>query len=271
MGKRDILLMGMSNYGKNKQEAYDKLASDYSNDENLLNAFNNWYGDNNNVWSAAFDNKDKVYNNFVNYQTNEDKAALDRYLDQTFSGLGGSNMWLDNYWNSTADDEYVNNFVDTNYNNALGQLDRALKRGTLTQSGYNDALNNLNTQKSGAYSTIGAIGQGIMDDYRNALTEKAQGFGSDVNNYTLSNRNNVDIDNFQNSFNSLYNDQKNNFESQFNLMTQDVNPFDVTAIIGDARVGQGVNNTQSDQLLGAIEDNEKKKSDKVGLGNQGMF
>lgn len=258
-------------YQNNKKTNYNKALKEYGQD--VADLVNNWYSENKplNKLYYATGNAKKEYEDMIKGITNDKKSDLNKYLEQNFAGLGGSNLWLDKYWGSGSDDELVNNFIDTNYNNALEQLDRALKRGTLSQSGYNDALNNLNTQKSGAYSTVGAIGQGIMDEYRNALTEKAQSFGEDVNNFTLNNMNTINPDNFKNSIDNLYNDQKNNFESQFNLMTQDVNPFDVTAIIGNARVGQGVNNTQSDQLLGAIEDNEKKKSDKVGLGNQGLF
>lgn len=258
-------------YNKYYNVNTNKLNNNYAGDDALMKSFNDWYAPNNYNLGILNKNADSIYKDFVNYQTDQDKNALNSYINKNFAGLGGSNLWLDNYWNNSADDEMVNNFIDTNYNNALKQLDRALKRGTLTQSGYNDALNNLNTQKSGAYTTVGSIGQSIMDQYKNDLTEKVQGFGTDVNNYTLDNRNMLNTSNFENSLNNLYNDQKNNFESQFNLMTQDLSPFDVTSIIGDARVGQGVNNTQSDQLLGAIEDNEKKKKDKVGLGNTGLF
>ena len=203
--------------------------------------------------------------------TQQQKKAMENYMNQNFADLGTSNMWLDNYWGSNADDDYVNNFITTNYDNALTQLDRALKRGTLSQSGYDNALNNLNTQRSGAETTIGNIGKGIMDNYRTALTEKAQGFGANLDNYDLSKYGNVSADKFADSFNKLYGDQQAGFESEFNLATQDLTPFDVSGIIGDARVAQGVNNTQTDELLGAIEEAEQKKDKKVGLGNKGLF
>jgi hypothetical protein len=72
-------------------------------------------------------------------------------------------------------------------------------------------------------------------------------------------------------FDKLYADQQGNFEGDFNVATQDLQPFDISGIIGNARVAQGVNNTQTDELLGAIEDSEQKKDKKVGLGNKGLF
>lgn len=258
--------------------AFDRI-NDLYNNENLLNDFKNAVtsGDISSAQGNFYKSKDKYVNydayvnDLINKFTNKQQNSLQNYMDSNFAGLGGSNIWADNYWNSKSDDDLVNNFINNEYNTALEQLDRALNRGTLTQSGYNDALNNLNLQKSGAQTTIGGIGQGIIDDYRNDLMNKANSFNTDIDNYKLSMYDSINSDAFQKSFDDLYNNQLNSFENDFNLQTQDLNPFDVTQIIGDARVSQGVNNTQPDQLLGAIEDNEKKKNDKVGLGNQGLF
>ena len=210
-------------------------------------------------------------NDMINKFEKEQKKAMQNYLNQNFADLGTSDMWLNNYWNSNSDDELVNNFITNNYDNALTQLDRALKRGTLSQSGYDNALENLNTQKSGAFSTIGNIGQGIMDNYRTALSERAIGYNQNMDDYSLAKYGNVSADAFKSDFDKLYSDQQGNFEGEFNLATQDLQPFDISGIIGNARVAQGVNNTQTDELLGAIEDSEQKKDKKVGLGNKGMF
>ena len=265
-----------------RNQAMSQVARDYGN-EQLNTDFRNWLNNNGYENSGGVGNygihksKGKSFNqtgmsnDMIHEFTQQQKKAMENYMNQNFADLGTSNMWLDNYWGSNADDDYVNNFITTNYDNALTQLDRALKRGTLSQSGYDNALNNLNTQRSGAETTIGNIGKGIMDNYRTALTEKAQGFGANLDNYDLSKYGNVSADKFADSFNKLYGDQQAGFESEFNLATQDLTPFDVSGIIGDARVAQGVNNTQTDELLGAIEEAEQKKDKKVGLGNKGLF
>lgn len=260
------------------QTAYNKLNNQYNN-ENMLNDFMDAV--NSGKISSGLGNFHKSSGKHVNYNayaddlinqfSNNQKNALQNYIDRNFSGIGGSNMWLDNYWNSDTDNDLVNSFINTKYDNAVEQLDRALNRGTLSQSGYDSALNDLNLQKSGAETTIGNIGQGIIDDNREDLLNKVNGFITDIDNYNLSMYDNINPDAFSDSLNDLYNQQKSGFESAFNLQTQGLNPFDITQIIGDARVAQGVNNTQTDELLSAIEDNEKKKNDKVGLGNTGMF
>ena len=265
-----------------RNSAKAQVARNYNNSQ-LNQDFSNWLDNNGYENSGGYEeygirrSKNKHFNSnamrddMIHEFTQQQKKAMENYINQNFADLGTSNMWLDNYWNSGSDDELVNNFITSNYDNALTQLDRALKRGTLSQSGYDNALENLNTQKSGAQSTIGSIGQGILDNYRTALTEKAQGFGQNLDSYNLSKYGQVSADKFANSFNSLFGDQQGSFENDFNLATQDMQPFDVSGIIGNARVAQGVNNTQTDELLGAIEDSEKKKDKKVGLGNKGLF
>lgn len=262
-----------------RRDAINKV-SKYGNSQ-LDTDFSNWLNNSGYENSGGYNdyriassknfNSSGMRDDMIHEFTQKQKQDLENYLNQNFADLGTSNTWLDNYWNTNSDNDYVNNFISTNYDNALTQLDRALKRGTLSQSGYDNALENLNTQKSGAETTIGNIGQGILDNYRTALTEKAQGFGANLDNYDLSKYGTVSADNFSKNFNDLYNNQQAGFESEFNLATQDLQPFDVSGIIGDARVAQGVNNTQTDQLLGAIEDVEKKKDKKVGLGNKGLF
>lgn len=275
---------GTQNARKNatRNNAKAQVARNYGNSQ-LDQDFSNWLDNNGYENSGGYEgygihkSKSKHFNSnamrddMIHEFTQQQKKAMENYMNQNFADLGTSNMWLDNYWNSGSDDEMVNNFITSNYDNALTQLDRALKRGTLSQSGYDNALENLNTQKSGAQSTIGSIGQGILDNYRTALSEKAQGFGQNLDSYDLSKYGQVSADKFANSFNSLYGDQQGSFENDFNLATQDLQPFDVSGIIGNARVAQGVNNTQTDELLGAIEDSEMKKDKKVGLGNKGLF
>lgn len=265
-----------------KNKATAKLARKYNNNQ-LNSDFSNWLNNNGYENSGGYEgygihkskgnkfNQAGMRDDMINEFTQQQKKAMENYMNQNFADLGTSNMWLDNYWNNGSDDEMVNNFITSNYDSALTQLDRALKRGTLSQSGYDNALENLNTQRSGAESTIGGISQGILDNYRTALTEKAQGFGQNLDNYDLSKYGQVSADKFANSFNDLYSNQQGNFENDFNLATQDLQPFDVSGIIGNARVAQGVNNTQNDELLGAIEDSEHKKDKKVGLGNKGLF
>ena len=217
------------------------------------------------------DDRDQEYNDIVNKLQNADTKAMQNYLDTNFAGLGGSNMWLNNYWNGNELNDLTNTFIANNYNDALAQLERAKGRGYLSAGGYNNALNNLNNQMSGAKATVGDIGKGILDDYRADLTNKAQGYMTDLDNYNLNRYDTINADKWQQDFNDLYNQQQQGLESKFNLATNGLNLFDTSDLIGNARLSQGVTNNQSDELYNAIDEQNQKKSKKVGLGNVGLF
>ena len=180
-------------------------------------------------------------------------------------------MWLNNYWTGNELNDMTNNFLSTNYNNALEQLDRAKQRGLLNTTGYNNAFNNLNNQLSAAKTTVGDLGKGILDDYKADLTNKAQGYMTDLSNYDLNKFNSINSDKWNEDFNNLYNQQKEGLESRFNQATNGLNLFDTSDLIGNARLTQGVGNNQSNDLYNAIEEQQQKKSKKVGLGNTGLF
>lgn len=261
--------------------AKNKLRSQYDDNNNLYTDFGNWldtggyenFGQDSNFGmhtTSRFDQNgmtDDMINDFTEYN----KRKFENYMKKEFSDLGAGDKWLDKYWNTASDDELVNNFVNTNYNNALEQLDRALNRGTLSQKGYNTALNDLNTKRSSVNTQIGDIGQNIISGYKNSLINEVNDFNKYIDNYNLNKYGMYDATKVHDNLNSLYNKQKEGFEGQFNIATDGLVPFDISGIIGDARVAQGINNTQSDPLLTAIEDTEKKKDQKVGLGNKGLF
>ena len=72
-------------------------------------------------------------------------------------------------------------------------------------------------------------------------------------------------------FNTALSEKQNQYQNDLDAATLGLNLFDTSDLIGNARVNSGVSNTQSNELMSAIEDNTKKKQNKVGLGNQGVF
>ena len=72
-------------------------------------------------------------------------------------------------------------------------------------------------------------------------------------------------------FNTALSEKQNQYQNDLDAATLGLNLFDTSDLVGNARVNFGVSNTQSNELMSAIEDNTKKKQNKVGLGNQGVF
>lgn len=181
-----------------------------------------------------------------------------------------------------------NNFVDDYlkdyYNDAFSQLDGALKRGLLTDMSYDKALGQLNSKNASWDNSLTNSLNSMINDYGTA-------YDTARNNYNTSKDSVVaDFDtNFFNNytgngdeFNSLFNN-KVNFDNNYNIDTlysgflDNANastgglPFDISQLIANAKVASGINNTQSNELIGAIEDQQKQEEKKIGLGNQGVF
>lgn len=195
------------------------------------------------------------------------KEQLNKYLQQNFIDPN----WINNYWSNSADDEMINNYVNEKYTDAQDQLERAYKRGLLTDTSYYDALNELDVDKSIMYNTAQDYGNTQLQTYRDDLNNLQSGFNDIVDQYTKDNYGKVTADNFDKQINDLYAEQQNGFYNNMIAALDPLGGFDVSGIIGDARVAAGVGNNQSNELVSAIEDTNKKKDQQIGLGNQGMF
>lgn len=291
-------------WNNNRDSNYNRALEEYN--QRVADAVKNYYdtaGGPGGKYYFRDDDPNAEYNSVVDKLQNQDIKNMQSYLDNNFAGLGGSNMWLNNYWNGNELNDLTNTFITNNYNNALDKLDQAYSSGYLNNSGYNNALNALNTQRSAAQTTVGDIGRGILDDYKTDLTNKAQGYLTDLTNYNLNKSNSINADAWNRDFNDYYNQQKNNLESKFNYATSGLNLFDTGDILGNAKANQGVtnanlsngladsglnvadyynnykkktvNNNQNENfnsnLYNAINEQNTKKQNKLGLGNSGLF
>lgn len=293
-----------NSWNNNRNNNYNRALSEY--DQRVADAVNDFY-DNGYYGKYYFrdNNGNNEYDSIVNKLQDQDTKAMQNYLDNNFAGLGGSNMWINNYWNGNELDDLVNNYITTNYNTAMNKLDQAVSSGYLNAEGYNNALNALNTQRSAAQTTVGDIGYGILDDYKNDLLNKVQGYQTDLTNYNLNKYNTINADAWNKDFNNYYDNQKNRLESKFNLATNGLNLFDTGDILGNAKANQGVtnatipnsddlaeqglsvedyynqmkkkNNTNiqnenfNNNLYNAINEQNRRKSNRLGLGNSGLF
>jgi hypothetical protein len=257
-------------WNDNNRINQQKALNEYN--QRVADAVNNYYTQNRpgTYYFRGYD-RNKEYDDIINSLQTQDVKALQNYLDEKFTGLGGSNLWTNNYWTGNELNDQTNNFISTQYNDALSQLDRAKNRGYLSTTGYNNAFNDLNNQMSAAKTTVGDISKGIIDDYIADLTNKAQGYQTDVANYNLNRQNTTNTDNWEQDFNNFYNNQKEGLDSKFNLATNGLNLFDTADLIGNARVQQGVSNEQTNDLYNAIDEQNQKKFKRIGLGNAGLF
>ncbi len=263
-------------FNNTKDKVLDQL--DKYDNEQLLNDISKWIGSWGNSSydgdmhgihrskSKKFD-QNALINDMIKFFTDEQTQDMLNWLN----GFVGDWTNSDRYWSDTADDEMINNYISDKYSSALDQLDRALKRGLLTETSYNNAINELNNDRSIMESNAQSFGSNQMNTYRDDLENTFNSFSDIVDNYNLGQYGTVNSGFLNNELNKTYNNQMNNFYNDMIANLDQLGGFDVSSIIGDAKVASGIGNQQSNDLINAIEDTNKKKDQQIGLGNQGMF
>lgn len=245
------------------------------NNDDLIDAFRNFitnkYHNDNKYFHKT--SADQWLNSFINDQTTKNKNSMQSWLNNTFGGFGTTNQYLDNYWKSDADNNFNTQFLDDYYNQALSQLDTAKDRGLLNDAGYNSALSALDRRKSAATGELNSMTDDVINNYRDDLANKVTGFQTAIDDYNLGDRNSINTDSLNNQFNDLYNTQQGNFEMDLNNAVSGYTPFDVSDILGNARNTQGIltGGKNNQELSDSLTDQKKNQSNKIGLGNQGIF
>ena len=259
------------NYLNNLQRA----ASEFSDNDlvrELQNQLNFYYSTaplSKYYFRNAVQNGNDEYNAIVNQTRNNRIANAQTAL------TNASKMYDPMYgggFNANFADQYLNNYLTTHYNDALEQLDRAKSRGTINDVGYNRALNDLATQLSANKSTYGAIGRDIVSGYNTGMQTNINNYQNLLDNYNLNtDYGRLNADTINKSLSDSYNNYLAGFENDFDAAMAGQTPFDVSGILGNAKVAQGVVNPQTNSLVDAISEQNSKKKQKVGLSNEGIF
>lgn len=264
-----------NSWESNRRQNLQRVANEFS-DNDLVKALQdqlNQYYDtaplSKYYFRQAAENANNEYNNAVNQikntQVKNAQSALtnaSKMYDPTYGGG----------FNANFADQYLNNYLTTNYNDALEQLDRAKSRGTINDVGYNRALNDLSNQLSANKSTYGAIGRDIVSGYNTGMQTNINNYQNLLDNYNLNtDYGRLNADTINKSLSDSYNNYLAGFENDFDAAMSGQTPFDVSGILGNAKVAQGVVNPQTNSLVDAISEQNSKKKQKVGLGNEGIF
>lgn len=258
-----------SNRRKNLQRAANEF-SDNDLVKALQNQLNQYY---NNTPLSKYYFRENDANNEYNKAINQIKSNQTKNAQTALTNA--SKMYDPTYgggFNTNFADQYLNNYLTTNYNDALEQLDRAKSRGTINDVGYNRALNDLATQLSANKSTYGAIGRDIISGYNTGMQTNINNYQNLLDNYNLNtDYGRLNADTINKSLSDSYNNYLAGFENDFDAAMAGQTPFDVSGILGNAKVAQGVVNPQTNSLVDAISEQNSKKKQKVGLGNEGIF
>lgn len=261
-------------YAKNEYDTYNQWIEDLNN---YMGTYDNHLYDGNmhdiHKSGGGWDQRSQalgkdMVKGFENYTRDK--------LKESWQDKYGATNWQNQYLSKDIASNYLDNYINSEYENALGQLERAMKRGTLNDDQYNNALSKLSLQRNAANSTYGQIDDQLMDTYAQDLQTLANNYGSDLENWDLSDYDKNYVNNWNYGIQDKQAEIMNGLTSAIDnniLALQGDNPmFDVNSIIGGAKTVSGVYNNKSDNLMQAIiNEEENKKKQQIGLGNQGMF
>ena len=171
-------------YANDTYDTYNSWKDDFLN--NYLKSYaNNLYGGD---WHAIHKSGGgwakrgtELGRDFINEY---EKYVLDK-LNEEWNDLYGQTDWQKSYLPSDVASNYVNTYLDDEYNNALEQLERAYKRGTLNDSQYDNAISKMGQHRNAANSTYGQIDDSLMDTYSQDLQTKANEYANDLQNWDL--------------------------------------------------------------------------------------
>jgi len=170
----------------------------------------------------------------------------------------------------TADDGILNSILGSQRTNAETQLDFNRKRGLLNDSGYNEALNDLNRQGSAGMATLTGIGDSVLGKGRQQLSNIKGEAGTAASGYTLG-MPEFSVDPYYTRATEKANTLKGSLEGDIRSALGGTNLFDVASAIGKGGTAQGpINLTTADTTPG-VPFAQKKTQTGRGLGSTGAF
>ena len=159
--------------------------------------------------------------------------------------------------------------LDSQYDDASGAVTRARDRGTLNESGYNRAISDLGDSRSGGFSRLDSIRDGLVEGYRTDLRGQADQSRDRLNNFTLGDS--FDSAGIQTNINDYYANLSSGFEGDFRNAFGGDQLFDWNKHIQQGGVSQGVtgSNLNAPVFLAGLNQRDENENTGRGLGNTG--
>lgn len=216
--------------------------------------------------ASQFFDVDSVLNRLVQEQTGYKRTGINRELD-SFLGAGFDKGLI----SDTADDAYINDIINSRYNDAYNMVDRSYKRGNLNDSGLAAAMAALGEQRSSANARLQDIGGGLLETGRESLRTIGSNARDRANAFTLGGS--FDTGAIRNDLFSERDSFLGGLRGQLDNAIGGDPLFDINNIIFRGGVGQGAQNAtgNSPALLTALAGDQERKNKTIGLGNTGAF
>jgi hypothetical protein len=205
--------------------------------------------------------------------------ALSGKRTQTSNAL--NSIFTPNYSNTALPDsitnDYIGSILSSQFDPLSSQLTNAQKRGTLSSTGYQAAVDAMNQKKTAATSTIQNLGQGILATDRKNLDDYISGARTDVNNMSLGS--NIDPTTYGSAAQGKIDVDKSAFGGALQNAVGDTKFADISSLLNAGGAVQGASNPSAANPNGATTGNaspsfvseDELAKRKRGLGSTGAF
>lgn len=197
----------------------------------------------------------------------EESARRGRYtnqLNQFFTPSYATSQFAD-----TADDPVLESILGTQYGEALGGVERARARGTLTDAGYNASIRRLGSDRSAASATLQDIGGGVLERNRGQLRNIADEALSGASGYTLGNT--FDPTQYTGRAESTATGLRDRLEGDVRGAVGGTQLFDIGNILQFGAREQGAQNPTSTTIAEVLARRASERGRGRGLGSTGTF
>jgi hypothetical protein len=176
--------------------------------------------------------------------------------------------FADKYFGSNSDDSIIEEVLGGQRAGIISSLDSARARGSLTDTGYNAAMQRVNNDTAAGRATANTLGQGVLDRYREGLST----IGSDARNAAASYDFNTpfDIGTYNNRFQTTLNNYNSQLGGDIRTALQGQQFYDIGDILTDAGVRQGAVNPRTENA-GILASRQQTRNSNRGLGGSGVF
>lgn len=205
---------------------------------------------------------------------NSTRTANRNKLNSTLNGYFGTG-WDTNAINDTADDTYLNDIVNPQYEEANATLERARARGQLNDASYANATSALKRQDSAARAKAQTLGGGVLAGYRSKLGTDVDNLRTRVQNFDLGD--NLNLENERAGINTKASGYLSGLAGDINTAVGGTEFYDINNLIGRALSAGGISNTNaatggvsptlSSAMASALSEDERRRQ----LGTVGAF
>jgi hypothetical protein len=205
----------------------------------------------------------------VNQATSDRRTQLQNQYNSIFTPNYSSTVLPD-----TTTGTYIDQILGEQFDPLSQQLLNAEKRHTLTDTGYNAALERLNQKRTAARDTVSNLGSNILSGYRSSLDDLVSGGRSAIAGLGLSSQ--FDPNAYTSRANELVSRDLSNFGGALRNAVGNSQFADLSDLINAGGAVQGATNPTAANPRGggggtALTPDEELATRKRGLGNTGAF